>query len=735
MQTGPTVRLACVVRRPTIPRALVAVVGLVLVAVGTPLWTAAPATAREPAPPGTPLVITIDSLTPGEIPEQGPIRIRGSVTNRSDEAWSTIDLYPFVSRTPIQSRAALMEAAALPADEVVGDRILEVEANVEELQPGSSSTFSITVPRSVLDAYIGGAPGVYWFGVHAIGASPSLPRDTFADGRARTFLPLVPPQTKGAVRTALVVPLRRFLGHEPDGSLSDPEAWQRTLSAEGRLREAVEFGAAARPGQLSYLVDPALPDAVSRLAEGNPPRSLAPTDEAPEPGESPSPSPTDGEEGGEGDPEEEDSELSTPEQETAATWLTELEPVLRAQQLLTLPYGDLDLAGAADHDPALIELAGTQVSTTLDEWRLTGIPVVGSPSGYLNAEAIDETDRDASVLLSDRAFDGDPPGVASLDGRKLVIASAGASAGGPAPGNRVTGVALRQRILSEAALRVLEPGRRDPLVVVMPAALTSLGAEEFFAGLDVDWVDLTSLTAATARTGRKVGIDDLVYPARQEMLQLDAETFQAADSLIANGETLQNLLTRNDEVAAELAEEALTGVSYPARQAQLSSRASLNRSRGWVQDRLQSVEIGAPPGVTLSSATGDFVATVTNRLDQPVTVLIEARSDSGIEITPPEPVELAPKSRTSVLLQARTSEASVHNVTLLLTDADGTALGSSDRLPIRSAQVSNVIWVIMGTGVVLLFGAILLRLVRRIRRRKNVPAEPIEAPDPVETTT
>jgi len=721
-----------VVRRPTFSRALVAVVGVVLVAMATPMWTAEPAGASEPGPPATPLLVSIDSLTPGEIPEQGPIQIRGSVTNRSDEAWSDVKLYPFVSAVPIESRAALTEAAALPADEYVGDRIIEVEDQVEVLQPGSSSTFSLTVPRSLIATYISGAPGVYWFGVHASGASDSLPRDNFADARARTFVPLVPPQTKGAVRTALVVPLRRFLGHEPDGSLSDPDAWQRSLSAEGRLRESVEFGAAAGPGQLSYLVDPALPDAVSRLAEGNPPRSLAPTDEATEPGESPSPSPTEGEEA---DEQEDDSELVTPEQETAATWLTELEQVLQAQQLLTLPYGDLDLAGAADHDPALIELAGTQVSTTLDEWGLTGSPVVGSPSGYMDAGAIDETDREAPVLLSDRAFDGDAPGVATLDGRKLIIASTGAAAGGPAPGDRLAGVALRQRILSEAALRVLEPGRRDPLVVVMPAGLTSLGAEEFFAGLDVDWVDLTTLTAATARNGRDVGIDDLVYPARQDRLELDLATFQAADGLIANGETLQNLLTRNDEVAAQIAEEALTGVSYTARQAQLSSRVGLNRSRGWVQDRLQSVEIGAPPGVTLSSATGDFVATVTNRLDQPVTVSIEARSDSGIEVTPPEPVELAPTSRTSVLLQARTSEASVHNVTLLLTDADGTALGSSDRLPIRSAQVSNVIWVIMGTGVVLLFGAILLRLVRRIRGRKNVPAEPIGAPDPVETTT
>jgi hypothetical protein len=118
-----------------------------------------------------------------------------------------------------------------------------------------------------------------------------------------------------------------------------------------------------------------------------------------------------------------------------------------------------------------------------------------------------------------------------------------------------------------------------------------------------------------------------------------------------------------------------------------------------------------------------------------VTISILARSDSGITITPPEPVEMAPKSRTSVLLQARTTEAAVHNVTLLLTDAEGTPLGSSDRLPIRSAQVSNVIWVILGAGVLLLFGAILVRLVRRVRGRHVEPAETVEAADPVETTT
>jgi hypothetical protein len=690
---------------------------------------AAPQRADQHRAPRTPLVVAIDTLTPGYVPVNGPIRIRGRVTNKDDVPWTDINVHPFIGNVPIQSRADLAAAATAPVDLAVGDRLTDALDQIEELQPGASSTFSLTVPRGLLMAEQGAAePGVYWFGVHAIGQGPDG-RDEFADGRARTFLPLVPPRTKGAARTALVMPLRRYLGHEPDGSLSNTEAWQRSLSDGGRLREAVEFGAAAGPGELSWLVDPALPDAVQRLAHGNPARSLADTIEPTEPGGTPSPSPTDEEEGGEEEPAP-----PTAEQETAAAWLSELEPALRSQELLTLPYGDLDLAAAADHAPALIDLARTQVGATLQEWGLSGSPVVGSPSGFIDVGAIDATDSETPVLISERAFVEEAPGVANLDGRKIIVASSGAAAGGPGPGNPYAGVGLRQRILSEAALRVLEPGRRDPLIVVLPVGLSSDGAEDFFAGLDIGWLDLTTVTDATDRNGRSIGPDDLIYPARQNTIEIDPETFQAVDDLIASGETLQNLLTLNDQVAAEVTEEALTGASYTSRAAQLSSRASLNRSRGWIDDRLTSVEIGAPPGVTLSSASGDFVATITNRLNQTVSVSVQAQVGSGIEVTPPEPVELGPKSRTSVLLEARTPEASVHNVTLLLTDADGTPLGSSDRLSIRSAQVSNVIWVIMGTGVLLLFGAIIVRLVRRIRRHRR-DGHPTPADEPATTAT
>ncbi len=697
-------------------RALALLIGLPTLLVA---WPSTASADSAPAPAPSPLLVSIDSMSPSSLPERGPIEIRGTVTNRDDVAWSTINLYPFISSAPMTTEPELAEAAELPADEFVGERMTDAVHQIEELQPGASTTYSITVPRSLITAEITGDAGVYWFGVHAIAQGDDGLRDDVADGRARTFLPLVPESTNGAVQTALVIPLRRFLGREPDGSLADPAAWQGSLSDGGRLREAVEFAGAAAPGQLSWLVDPALLDAVRRIAAGNPARSLAPTIQPTNPDGTPSESPT--EEPDEGD-EPEEPEPLTPEQQTAADWLSDLEPLLRAHQLLTLPYGDLDIAGATDHDPALIELAGTQASSVLSEWEITGTPIIGSPSGYLDVGTIGASDVGTPVLMSDQAFVGDPPGVADLDGHKLVVASSAVSSGGPGPGDRIGGIGLRQRILSEAALRLLDPGR-EPLVVVLPKGPSSADADDFFAGLDVRWLDLTSLTRATARDGPTVEPDDIDYPVRQDKFELDLETFRAADDLVADGNALQNLLTLNDRVGAEVTEEALTGASYSARRSQLASRLGLNRSRDWVQDKLGAVRIGAPPGVTLSSASGDFVATITNRLNEPVTVSVIARSDDGIEITPPAPVDLAAKSRASVVLEARTSEASVHNVTLLLTDADGTPLGSSDTLPIRSAQVSDVIWVIIGAGLLLMFVAILLRLVRRIRGRHDRPEE------------
>jgi len=72
-----------------------------------------------------------------------------------------------------------------------------------------------------------------------------------------------------------------------------------------------------------------------------------------------------------------------------------------------------------------------------------------------------------------------------------------------------------------------------------------------------------------------------------------------------------------------------------------------------------------------------------------------------------------------VLLTARTDENGIHDVELLVADKRGTPLGGSTDLTIRSAQVSNVIWLFVGIGCALLFGAIAVRLFRRVRNARR----------------
>ena len=109
-----------------------------------------------------------------------------------------------------------------------------------------------------------------------------------------------------------------------------------------------------------------------------------------------------------------------------------------------------------------------------------------------------------------------------------------------------------------------------------------------------------------------------------------------------------------------------------------------------------------------------------------MTVRIAADSvDGEVEVDVGDQLVLAPRSQTTILLDAHATAPGVHNVNLSVTDLEGTPLGSSVEVPIRSGQVSEVIWVILGAGGGLLFLAIVLRLVRRIRNRGADSTSPL----------
>ncbi len=182
---------------------------------------AAPAQAEQPAPAAVerPLAVSIDTLTPSYLPARGPVRLTGSVTNNTDDRWVAINTHVFISDTPITSAEELEEQAALDPEEPVGERITVPGTfdTIDSLEPGESSQFSIEISRARLGVE---APGVYWFGVHALGESGEL-RDGMADGRARTFVPAGPSAHPGQRRHRAGDPhpargpLRA--GRQPDG--------------------------------------------------------------------------------------------------------------------------------------------------------------------------------------------------------------------------------------------------------------------------------------------------------------------------------------------------------------------------------------------------------------------------------------------------------------------------------------------------------------------------------------
>ncbi len=715
------------------PRSLLpALVVLVTTLIGAPLGVPAPvhaASAASAPAAGTsatgtslgsiadtddPLAITIDSLNPSVIPTRGRVTVTGTVTNTSADTWAGVNLYPITSASsPMTSQAELEAAASSDAELVVGERITEITYPIDTLAPGEARPYALRIPRS----YLGRDQGVYWLVVHALGEGPAG-RDGFADGRARTFIPLV--EGAKSLPTSIVLQLRRRVSYAADGRLERPERWTRDLAPGGRLRSLVELGATAGSLPVTWLIDPAVVDAATALAAGNPARlDLQPDGASGEKSQGDEPTPV--------DPipaDSPDAAITAAAAAEATTWLGRLQAATAENPLLALPYGDLDASAASQYDPGLLQGAIAASASAMANLGLrVAAPAINSPNGFLNPTAIGSAGADTIVLGTSRAVGGADdkiPTVVDFDTHPLVLASASAIEGGPGPDDPMAPVAVRQRILAEAAIRVLAPGR-SPLVVTLPYGWNPTNATDLLTGLDVSFIDLVALPEiARIPPAPLTEGTPYRYPAFQADYELDADDFAAATELVESGQTLQQVLVSTTGLGATVAQEAYTDTSYWQRRDPGASRASLLRTNSWIDSILSKVTVEGPPSVTLSSETGQFPATLRNDLDQPVLVRVGATSNSGVEVESPKAEVLEPGASTRVKLSATTTSVGTHTVELYVAAADGTALGPGPELPIRSGQVSRIIWIVMLIGGGLLLGAIAVRVTRRIRGGRRV---------------
>jgi hypothetical protein len=685
-----------------------------------------------------PLLVHLDSISPSTLSDNDqPITITGTLTNQSDELWTNINLYAFRSAAPIVDATSLAASAAIEADAFVGERIVTpgTEATVAALDPGQTADFSLTVPRSELAVT---AAGVYWLGVHASGDS-SVPRDVFADGRARTFIPLVP-RTGGknpdTVDAAIVVPIRETVWLTPDGRVNRVGKWARSLDVGGRLHSILGAGDPTTGVPLTWLVDPAVLAAVARLAAGNPQRSITPDPDAPpvEPTEEPTEEPESPTEGAPAGPEpfatltdpippvDPEQELTEEEQrvaDLAKAWLDRFKVVTSGQTVLALPYGDLDVSAAAAHGPAYYQRAVTRSSQVMAWLGVAASPALAPRDGILSRAAIEGATPDSTIMLADTSFavpPNAPQSMVRLLEHKVVVTSSGAAAGGPSPTAADDPLALRQRLLSEAALRQ-QSGSRSPVVVMLPADWRPTEPSTLFSGLDVPWLDAVTVADLSLRPAVSMNGAGLAYTEEDEAAELDVANFSAADQLTDRANQLAGVLTLQNLVRQQVADEALMSLSTGHRINTDRAADSARAATGFLADQLSSVTVDAPDAVTLSGESGKFGADVVNGLDQPVTVQISVQSDGSLELEDPGVLQIGAHSRFRIRPLVTANRPGIHQVGLVLTDAQGMPLGAPTDMQIRAAQVSGLIWLLLAGGALLLFGTIAIRLVRRTRGR------------------
>ena len=698
----------------------------------------APATAA-PAEDPDPLVVHLDSISP-VLPRNGDVEISGTVTNVGDETFTRVNLHAFSSQSPILDAPNLARSAAVATGEFVGPRVTVpgTFATVDELAAGESAYFSDTVPVELLGT--SGEQGVYWIGIHALGDTDTVPRDDIADGRARTFIPQEPRGNRSQ-EASVILSIRSRVWYDKDGKIGGLDRWARRLEEGGSLDGVLDMADSAGSAPYSWLVDPAVLVALKRLALGNPMRSIAPDPTVP--GQEPTPTETPTDDGTTETPGE--AETLTPpaagpaptdqEQELAATaaqWLQRFADLVGAQPVLALPFGDLDVSAAVRNDRTRLDQATARSAVMMAALSLPARPVVAPSSGRLSPEAIAQIPSDTVILMGDSAF-GIPPtsphSVVRLLGHKVVVTSAGAESGGPGPTSATDPLALRQRLLSEAALRL---ANRDtaPLVVTLPTVWRGEDAASFFEGLDQPWLDLVDVQEIADRSAAGLPASLVQYTEDDQEAELDAANFTAATRATDAGSLMEQVLTLQTTIEEQVNDEAMVTLSEQHRERPRVALASADRVEKVLRDDLAKIAIEAPTAVTLSSDKGPFGATLVNGLDQPVTVQVRATTDGQLTLTGNAQRDLGPFARSVLRYEASTSQPGVHDVRLSVTSVEGEALGSSDSLPIRAARVSALIWIVMAAGALVLFGMIGYRLPGQIRQRRAELAAEQDATDP-----
>jgi hypothetical protein len=653
----------------------------------TPAWGTPSRVKRAPSG----LEVSIDQIRPVVLTPGRPLTLSGTVANVGLRTWRDAQVYLEIGQYPAVSLHDLEVFAE--SDDVFTTRVVEFGQfdEIGDVPAGTRKSFAVAVPFDALP--ILGTPGVYSVGVSVL-ASLGESRDQEPDAVARTLIPFLPDSRVAPADVVTMLPLTAPVTLDSRGVfLTDHLA--RDIGFNGRLRNVLDFASAAPPDTLQIALDPALHAAVVAMSDGYQVQRRLQDEPTRGAGEQP-----------------------------AQEWLDDLDTVMLRQHVLLLPWGvpatstlvSARLPGVVraatsaavgyDQLPRPGDIAGWEPGGSSQRGlvvsRAAGSPiqlVLGSSLPELGSATREETPT--SVLLDTRS------------GPLTALVVREDIAGEPVR-RSTSALDVRQYVMAEATVQALDR-RKDPVVLGLPFVWNPGpgAATADLAGLSIRTLAAQPLTVAAATVPTPYG-GGVVRP--EDVPTLTDDQLAAIRLLRRTGHIYLDILAESDGTEGGL--ERSFGISGSSSWAVSPGRgrALTIRETRLLSEQLRQVTVAVPTFVALSSGSGPFPVTVSNGLDVPVTVRLSVvPRNKALQIEPIDQLRLEPGQQRDVQVQAHADGSGLTPVRVWLATPGDQRFGRPSQFDVRATQIGLAIWIVMGVGLVVLVGAAVLRIVRRLR--------------------
>jgi hypothetical protein len=639
------------------------------------------------------VIVQITRLSPAVLDTGDDITVTGVVRNPERYAWTAVQVYPAIAKTPFVSRATA-RAAITGGTTYTGQRIVAPTArdDLGTLRAGQSRRFSLTVRAEQLG--LSGAEGVYPLGIHVLATGPDGARQDSPVGRANTFLPLRTETTRNPIKPAPTTVLWPFLlpgERRSDNSYADTAELAASIGAHGQLRNLLDLALTTPRRGSDVILDPSLLQVLEAMRH--------------EPG---------------------DSDAAKARRQTADQFLDDLTDLADDYSCATVGYDRPDVlaVAASPSSPELNAIIDAATSGTLDEYDLSCLRIEWPSARGVDRPTLSALRREnvEAVVVSPWAVPGWDATHGNLlvrrtqNGQLPLLVNDRLDDGVPGVASPVT---LRQEILSESVFTGLTAGtdvsETSTVVIVDPKFNPgTVSGDPLAIAYASDVTDPKNLAASVE--SRRVTYAGAV-PEKAEAAPVSARQTLVAVDAAHMAELIGGMLLDESDQTGH-AQSVASLVSERWRKHTATGLKAAEEVSDRLNRELADISVEGPEALTLSSATGQFPITVRNRTPHRVRVGLGIESSTpGVQFEAPPNVDVAAGESRTVTVDMDMGSESATTVTARLSAANGQEFGAATDFNVRSSQVGAALWIAIGVSVAF----VAVALVRRFGRPGHRP--------------